>query len=505
MKKIFNLIVVVSFGLLFNCTEEKVDLLRFGTITGRVVEANSFEPIENSKVSLSPTNNTAFSDADGYFIIVDVEEGDYSVSAEKEEYLTTFEPVTVTAEAEVNVIFEMEDDTYLNRPPSTPILFTPTDEAEEQEISVELTWSSDDPDDDEILYRIELKNDYDNSIIEIDELIDTTYVVSDLKYGVKYFWQVAASDDINPEVLSLVSAFKTKINPENRYYYVRKQSNNNSVIYSSNFIDTDSVADNEVQLTLESKNSWRPRKNQASNLIAFLRTTNNQTHLFTMETNGSDVRQVTSAVAVNGNNLNEIDFSWSSNGDRLIYPNYDKLYLINKDGSGLQKIYETPDGSFITECDWSSDENMIALKTNDINGYNVTIYTIDMMGNLLTTILTDVKGAAGGINISVDNKLLLYTYDVSEYEEANNRQLDTRIFIYQFLEGIATDISTGKESGYNDFDPRFSPNEAEVIFVNTSNDGISVKTIYKMGFDLEDDESSNRSELFQDAVMPDWE
>jgi len=336
-------------------------------------------------------------------------------------------------------------------------------------------------------------------------LIDTTYVVSDLKYGVKYFWQVAARDDINPEVLSVVSTFRTKVNPENRFLYVRKQSNNNSVIYSSNYIDTDSVSDNEVQLTMDTKNSWRPRKNQASNLIAFLQTANYRTHLYTMETNGSDIRQVTSAVAVNGNNLNEIDFSWSSNGDRLIYPNYDKLFLINKDGSGLQKIYQTPDGSFISECDWSNDESMIALKTNDIYGYNIAIYTINVKGELLTTVLSDVKGAAGGINFSVDNKLLLYTHDVSEYEQANNRQLDSHIFIYQFSESIVTDMSSGKGAGFNDLDPRFSPNEAEVIFVNTSNDGISIKYIYKMEINLEGDETGNRSQMFQNAVMPDWE
>jgi len=147
----------LSLGVLFNCSEEKVDLLRFGTITGRVVEANSFEPIENSKVSISPTNNAVFSDADGYFIMVDVEEGEYSVSAEKDEYLAVFEPVTVTANAEVNVIFEMEDDNYLNRPPSTPILLSPTDGAEDQEISVELAWSSEDPDEDVIVYRLEIK------------------------------------------------------------------------------------------------------------------------------------------------------------------------------------------------------------------------------------------------------------------------------------------------------------------------------------------------------------
>jgi hypothetical protein len=501
MKRIINIIIVLTIGVFTSCGEDTVDLIGLGTITGRVVESESFDPIENAKVTLSPTNNAVFTDEEGYFIITDVEVGDYSISAEKEGYLTNFEPATVTANIEVNVIFEMDDETSLNRPPSTPELITPTDGSEDQELSIELIWSSSDPEADPITYRLEIKNDIDNSIIEVENIIDTTYVISDLKYGVKYFWQIAATDDINPEVLSAVSNFKTKVNPDNRFLYVKKGTNNNHVIYSANYDDVNAEAINEFQLTTNDQNSWRPRKNQAANLIAFLRTANNETHLFTMNPDGSDIFQVTSAIAVAGNNLNEMDYSWSSNGDRLLYSHFDKLYVINKDGSGLQQIYQTIDGSYITECDWSNDESVIALKTNTIDGYDVSIYTIDLDGNVLTTILSGVEGSAGGLNLSVNNKLLVYTYDIAEYENFNNRQLDTRIFIYDFETAISTDISVGKDPGTVDLDPRFSPNEAEIIFVNTSNDGISERYIYKMNIIGE----NNRNLLFSNATMPDWE
>ena len=501
MKRIFNITLIFVLSLFLGCTEETVDLVGLGTITGRIVESNSFNPIENAKIILSPSNNTVFSDVDGYFIMNDIEAGDYSLSAIKEGYLTSFEPATVTTGLEVNVIFEMEDETALNRPPSTPVLLTPIDGIENQELSVELIWSSKDPELDEITYRLEIKNDYNNDILKVESLVDTTYVVSDLKYGVKYFWQIAATDDINPEVLSGVNSFKTKTHPENRFLYVQKSSNNNNIIYSASYNYDTFVKENEVELTASDQNSWRPRRNQASNLVAFLRTVNNEAHLFTMYQDGSNVSQVTSSIAVSSNNLNEVDYSWSSNGDRLMYPHYDKLYIINKDGSGLQQIYKTIDGSYITECDWSSDGNIIALKTNDITGYNVSIFTIDMAGNMLTAVLSGVNGAAGGLNLSIDNKLLLYTYDISEFESFSNRQLDNRIFIYDFETNLSTDISIDKAAGTIDIDPRFSPNEAEVIFVNTSNDDVSIKYIYRVNID----ETSDRNELFIDAIMPDWE
>jgi hypothetical protein len=40
---------------------------------------------------------------------------------------------------------------------------------------------------------------------------------------------------------------------------------------------------------------------------------------------------------------------------RLYILIFDKLYSINNDGSGLTKIYQTPNGKFGLECDWSND------------------------------------------------------------------------------------------------------------------------------------------------------
>jgi hypothetical protein len=495
MKKIIYIFVLISYSSFYwGCTEEKLTFSEVGTVTGRVVQANSFEPIENAKVSISPTNNTVFSDVEGYFTFEEVTVGDYSIQAEKEDFLAGYEPVSITADATVNVIFELEDSDALNKPPLVPELLSPEDDTTDLPLEIELIWSkSTDSDDDELLYGIQIRNDFDDSLINVESLTDTTYVVDNLQHGVKYFWQVSVNDGYNNDVLSTISTFETSSYPNNRYFYVRKDNENN-VIHSAN-------EDGEyLTITSNSQNSWRPRKNQTAKLVAFLRTVDTETHIFTMKPDGTEVQQVTSAVPLIGFKQSEIDFSWSYNGAKFLYPSFDKLYMINKDGSGNQLIYQTTDGSFITECDWSYDGSMIALKTNDIDGYNVSIFTIDMSGNILDTILSGVTGAAGGLNISVDNNYLIYTYDVSGYEDTSYRQLNTNVFIYDFATSETTDISYNKESGTNDLDPRFSPNESKIIMVNTSNDGISVKNILIM-----DISGENRADLFENASMPDWE
>lgn len=253
-------------------------------------------------------------------------------------------------------------------------------------------------------------------------------------------------------------------------------------------------------------NSWRPKLNNAANLIAFLRTVSGSTQIFTAKKDGSDLKQVTTTQPVLGYNYEDLDFSWSTNGSELLYPSFNKLYKINKDGSGLTLIYTTTDGNFITECDWSNDGSKIVLKTNDVNGYNAKIFIIDTLGNVTKTILTGLPGAAGGLNFSIAGDKLLYTRDITGYENSNHRQLDSRIFLYDLTTNVATDISelSGKALGSNDLDPRFSPNDAEVIFTNTSNDGISQKDIYKLSFNTSNT-AFTRTLLFSNAEMPDWE
>ena len=239
-------------------------------------------------------------------------------------------------------------------------------------------------------------------------------------------------------------------------------------------------------------------------MIAFLRTEGGNSHIFTSKPDGTEVFKVT-GIPVAGFNNTELDFAWSTNGEKFIYPNFNKLYKINKDGSGQELLYTTTDGSLISECDWSYDGSKIALKTNDLHGYNSKIIVIDMLGNILKTVLSDENGASGGLNFSVDGNYLVYCHDVSGYQDDHYRQLDSHIFLYNLTTNTARDLSveSEKENGTNDLDPRLSPNNSQIIFTNTSNDGISVKNI--MVISISSDTESERASLFSNGEMPDWE
>ncbi len=490
MKYIYLPIFLLLF---FNCSEDKISITGEGRISGKVVTIGDNTPLENVKISTNPATSVIFTDINGNFSIASVDVGNYSVQAEKQGYLTVFEAVSVTEDSSSSLIFELDVETANNDAPNTPVLISPANNTVDTEVSVGLTWSGSDPEEDDLTYAVTILNDQNSDVLEYTDITDTTYVVSGLQYGTKYFWQVSASDGINDPVLSEVFNFKTLQYPDNRIFFTRK-INGNNVIFS-----TDGVG-NEFQLTAESSNSWRPRKASNIGKIAFLRSNGGETHIYTMDLDGSNVYQVTNTIGVTGFNLEELDFSWKSNDTQILYPNFDKLYQINANGASLQEVHQTANGNFVTEIDWNENTSKIAVKTNNSNGYAVEIYTMNASGTVQEVVLNGVTGAAGGLDFSFDGNTLLYTRDVSGNENSEYRQLDTNMFIYNLSSMVVTNVSIEKPAGTNDLDARFSPNEAKLIFVNTSNDGISQENIEVLNIGI----LGTRVVIQEDAKMPDW-
>jgi TolB protein len=198
-----------------------------------------------------------------------------------------------------------------------------------------------------------------------------------------------------------------------------------------------------------------------------------------------------------------LDFAWRTDGSQFLFPSFDKLYKVNSDGTGQQQIYQTADGHFITKVAWSYDGSRIAITTNNIMGYQAKILLLDGNGNLVQTLFENQNGAVGTLDFNVTGTQLLFTHDISGYEDSQYRQLNTHIFLYDLLLQETTNLSvvSEKPAGTIDIDPRFSPDNGSVIFTNTSNDMISVKSVYMISFD----DLEERELIIYNAEMPDFE
>lgn len=492
---------MLATTVFLGCSEDTIDDVGAGSITGVVVEAGRNEPVENARISTNPASSTVFTDESGAFFLEDIPAGDYSVEARKDGLLTQFEGATVSSGSTVSVVFELRPETANNRQPIAPQAVWPTDNESGVSVTTDFIWTVSDPEDDDLVFTLEIRNDTDEQVLRYTGITDTTYTVGGLDFNKKYFWQVSASDEINPEVKSSIFAFNTMDVPQSRVLFTRT-INGNNVIFARD------ENENEFQLTSSSINSFRPRKNNSRNKIAFLRTVAGETHLFSMDPNGANQQQLTFNVPVRGVDMNKIDFSWAADGSVLLYPSFDKLYQVGASGGGTTIVHQTT-GDFITEVAVSQDAETIALITNNSMGYDAAIYTINQSGSVKESILSGVSGSLGGLDISLRGNYLLYVQDVSGFEDSSSRRLDSRIMLHSFTSGAAQDVSIDKPNGTNDLDPRFSPNEAQVIFVNSSNDEISRKDLYTIDITpsagAEEDLAKNRTLLHENAAMPDWE
>ncbi|MDC8006199.1 carboxypeptidase-like regulatory domain-containing protein [Aureisphaera galaxeae] len=506
MKKIIYILgLIAGICVVFNsCSEDGLAETGSGTLEGKVVMEGSNTPIANAKITTNPVTNTVFTDENGNFSLGQVQVGDYSVQAEVDDFITGFEPANVQDGRTINVVFELLESSVNNIEPLAPVLVFPADNANGIDTQVDFIWNSSMNDTDPIVYTFELRNGTTNEIMMAENLEDTTYSVSGLSVGTNYFWQVTASDDVNAPVESALSSFTTVNLIDKRFFFVRKEGDNNVIFSGDDISEQNGDPDQGVfQLTASTQNSFRPRKNLQTNKLAFLRTVGADTHLFTMNLDGTEVDRVTNEVPVAGFRQDEVDFAWFNGGQKLYYANLNKMYSINVTGTGRSLEYQVAPDRFISEIDTNEANDFIAIKTNDASGYNARIVIIDPSDNSeVAVVIENQPGAVGGVDFSIDGTKLLYTWDVSGFESASYRQLDSRIFEYDFNTAIATELATDKPSGTNDLDARYSPDEGAVIFMNTSNDGVSQRNIYKFVFS---DVLQLRKLLFTNSFMPDWE
>lgn len=492
-KYLFFLISLLSILLLGACQEDTIAPQTFGTISGEVVRSDDFAPIEQSSISSTPTTSSIITDASGRFELESVLIGTYTIRVEKEGFITKLEPVNVLADKVTSIVIRMTKDTLINTLPEPPFDPIPSEGSTDVLSDVRLEWTAMDADEGaELSYDVELfEEDQTTGVLVADDITDNFIDLENLKYNTNYFWQVTVKDGKGDPVFGSVWNFKTIDFPANRFLFVQEE-NGKFDIYSSD------MEGNAIRLTNNSGSNWRPRMSPNRDQIAYISNIGIEPQIYIMNRDGTDPYQLTT-ISIAGVNNFELDFAWSPNGNQLLYMNNANLYKINKDGSGLTQIAETPSGLTFTECDWTAQGNKIVARTTGDALYKSQIFILDDSGVFESQIVLDELGSTKGGNFSINGSKLLYTHDISGFEAADGRQLNARIIQKDINSGLTIDLSFNKIDGTNDLDSRYSPDGSKIIFTNSNNDGISTKNIWIMDID-----GSDRALLFENAEMADW-
>jgi TolB protein len=494
--KYYILAILSGIMLLTACEENRIEPTLYGFVRGTLVDDATGNPIPGATVSSTPVSQVVNADADGNFLLKDVEEGTVVVRAENTGYVSGTKNVTVF-EADTTVLtIRLRASTSANELPVAGQNLKPAHLATGlNPDSIVLKWraATDGNAKDILKYTVLLTLPGQLADTVAQSITDTCFTLKGLQYQSNYIWQILVQDTSLTVIPGPISQFSTVAFPNNPILFARV-TNGNYHIWSA--ADDGS---RQIQLTNLPGNQWRPRRNPQRTQIAFLSDQGIQTNLYVMNNDGSNVRQVTIS-PVSGLNDLDLDFTWSPDGSKLLFMTGNKLYTIGTDGSSLALFSSLPAGLTYSEVDWSGTTNHVLARATGLNHYESQFIRYSNIGFQLAIELADQPGAEGGPTLSILGDKYLYTRDTSGLETPDGRQLDAHIYIRNTGGSVQTDASMQKPPGTNDLDPRYTANGGAIIFVNTDNTGTGVRNIWTVNL-----LGLQRKLLIANGEMPDWE
>lgn len=493
---LFALIVGCASIVFSGCSEDRVEPVFEGNITGQVLDFDTQEPLANATVTTDPATTSIVCDANGEFSFSGVPTGEYRVTAKKSLYAEGSESVAVEREQVTHVVIQLSLSPEDNVAPVISSNVTPGNGAEQQSTSVDLKWQIIDNDANDSV-RVDLLL-YESNQPEPKQVLtdyyDTSYTLSGLEFNTAYYWQLVARDTKDHEVKSDVFSFKTESFPDNHFHFAREYNGEDYEIFTS-----DTSGAKLVQLTDNTFKDWNPILNTQRNKLAFVSDRDGKNYIYTMDRDGKNQQRLTN-IPVAGYHNDGVGIAWSYDGGEVLFSSYSDLMQVDNDGTNLTTLATAPGGRHFREVACSPTGNKIVAVAINQDEWNSQLILMDPDGSNQVLLVDDLPGIMENPAFSIDGQYVLFTRDISGFESPTGRQLDARIFSIKIDGTELTDLSEdNKPDGTNDLQPRFSPNGAKIVFVNVSNDGYTDKTVYIM-----DADGDNRKAIFADAEMPFW-
>ncbi|MEQ9438011.1 MAG: carboxypeptidase regulatory-like domain-containing protein [Cyclobacteriaceae bacterium] len=465
---------------------------KHGQLSGILRDAITQSPVTGASLTTKPATTVLLTDANGAFQMDSLAIGTYTLYLEKVGYQSDSVAVAITESKPIDIQLMLTPQ--VGNATSVPATPFPAQDAKEQPTELTLTWQLANPQPDAaIRYDVVLYRADDPTGQTIaTSLADTSFSVSGLEYETTYFWQVTAQDAQGQRTSSALWNFRTEAFPETVFLYTQRVEGDYE-IFSAN-----TERDRIIRLTHQVGYDAFPQFSPNRQWVAYTSQTSEGPQLFVMDKRGKQNQQISQLPVAGYHNFGS-GFCWSPDGGQLLYSHYDQLYRINRDGTSLTPIATAPEGRHFKAVDWSGVTHKIVAQVvgSDIN--QSELYIMNEDGSDPELILADTAGRTESPSFSIDGKEILYTHDVSGFEEAAGRQLNTQVFRLLLETKEAMLISTDKPEGTNDLQPRFSPNGAYIIFESTSNQPGTEKSIWVMESD-----GAQRQLLVDQAESPDW-
>ena len=211
MKKSIYILCCLFPAFLTSCDEVKLDIVNYGSVSGTVVDGDTYLPLQGVLITTTPASVSLLTNVEGKFTIPKIIEGDVAVNVKKKDYLSNTISVAIYGDEKTSLdflIYKDENDIG-NITLYDPV---PGNGALDQLAGFTLKWNVNGKKAQTILtYSIYIFES--NSTVQKlvgEGIIEKAVTVSDLKYSTTYFWYVVANFEGNKIAFSPAWSFKTR-------------------------------------------------------------------------------------------------------------------------------------------------------------------------------------------------------------------------------------------------------------------------------------------------------
>ena len=208
----FKFLSFILFAfLLFACEDEKIDVEKYGGITGTVLDADDYTPLQGVQIVTNPASSVTITGDNGAFDFLKVLEGEVAISARKKDYLSNSVSIAVYEGEVTNLTFFLLKD---ENDVGWVEIYDPVpgNGAIDQNISFTFQWQVDlENTGNELEYMVYFYES--NSTVQKiagENLTTTEVVVAGLDYNTTYYWYVVAKNEGKRVANSPTWTFRTK-------------------------------------------------------------------------------------------------------------------------------------------------------------------------------------------------------------------------------------------------------------------------------------------------------
>jgi len=203
--------ILFLIALITGCEEEKIDIMKFGSLSGVVLNGEDYSPLSGVLISTSPASSTKLTDKEGRFELKKVQEGEVAVTARKNDYLSNSVSVAVYENEKTDLTFFLLKD---EKDVGWVTIYDPVpgNSAVDQQTSLSLKWKVDKQYKSKELEYTVYYFESGSTVQQLagENITSKEVTLSGLNYSTTYYWYVVAKHEGDRVANSPTWSFKTR-------------------------------------------------------------------------------------------------------------------------------------------------------------------------------------------------------------------------------------------------------------------------------------------------------